>query len=77
MPPQRQTDIAARVTRVLEESRAAQAAGDAKTLTRLRDEGAQLMLELAPLLENRDLRAAGMLFEVAYLNIQYRPVSPC
>ena len=33
------------------------------------------MLELAPLLENRDLRAAGMLFEVAYLNIQYQLAS--
>ena len=27
------------------------------------------MLELVPLLENRDLRAAGMLLEVAYLNM--------
>jgi hypothetical protein len=33
------------------------------------------MLELAPLLENRDLRAAGMLFEVAYLNMQYQLAS--
>jgi hypothetical protein len=75
MPPQHEADIAARVTRVLEESRAAQAAGDAKTLTQLRDEGARLMLELAPLVEKRDLRAAGMLLEVAYLNMQYQLVS--
>jgi len=75
MPHQHQTDISARVARVLEGSRAAQAAGDAKTLTRLRDEGAQIMLELAPLVEQRDLHAAGMLFEVAYLNMQYQVVS--
>jgi hypothetical protein len=33
------------------------------------------MLELAPLAEQRDLRAAGMLFEVAYLNMQYQLAS--
>jgi CHAT domain len=76
MSPQHQADIAARVIRVLEGSHAAQAAGDVKALSQLRDEGTQLMLELAPLLEaGRDLRAAEMLLEVAYLNIQYQLAS--
>jgi hypothetical protein len=76
MSPQHQADIAARVIRVLEGSHAAQAAGDVKALSQLRDEGTQLMLELAPRLEaGRDLRAAEMLLDVAYLNIQYQLAS--
>jgi len=75
MPPRHQTEIVARVSEVLEGSRAAQAAGDSKALSRLRDEGAQLMLQLAPLVEEGDVRAAEMLFELAYLNMQYQLVS--
>ncbi|MGH3159453.1 MAG: hypothetical protein ACRDNF_23165, partial [Streptosporangiaceae bacterium] len=64
--------MAARATRLLQASRAAPAAQDVKALKELAHENVRLMLELAPLVEQKDLRAAGMLFEIAYLNLQYQ-----
>lgn len=75
MPRIHQNELSARVASLLERTRVAHAAGDAKALTRFRDEGAQLQLELAPLVEAGDLQAAELLFEVAYIGLPLQVAS--